>query len=124
MVTKYSTELECLPLDADTLLSRRELQRITGWSNDRFSRLAALPTNPVPVLIQGENGSSDKYSAFDVYRWMLRYEHNTRGYNEKPLVQSWGDVKRFGDLDKDNPPPTSLVSVAYKSLKPEILGAP
>jgi len=115
-VVAKSDRLYCLPLDADRLMSRRELQRVTGWSNDRFTRYVNLGYGGVPVLKTGKNGSANKYSAFAVYRWMLQHRFKNRWTDETPVIDSWGDSNRFGDLD--DPPPTTSVHVAYSELKP------
>lgn len=87
-------EPEFLPLELDAMLSRRQVQKITQWSNDKLNRLANLPKWPLPVFEKATtNGQSDKYSAIAVYRWLI-----LQRVASPDLITNWD-----GDLSLNGP---------------------
>lgn len=89
-----------LPLQVDRIMSRRELSKALGWSNDKISARLKLEREPLPVLEKGGDGKPDRFSAMMVYRWLLRREHARSRYDDSE-VNDWRDAKGLGDL-KDN----------------------
>jgi len=112
-----------LPLNTDRILSRRELTKILGWSNDKITARLNLENDPLPVLTKGENGAPDKYSAMSVYRWLLRQEHARHPMHDSD-VNDWKDAGALGEYHSNNPKhtrcPGRISLYQHEEIRPDL----
>jgi len=104
-------------------MTRREMTKALGWSNDKITARLNLRLDSLPVLTKGENGAPDQYSAMCVYRWLLRQEWERHPAHDSQ-VHDWFDAKRFGDVCINNPRigrcPSRIAFYEYKEIRPEL----
>lgn len=105
-----------IPFDADRIMSRRELTKEIGVSNDKITRFLK---NGMPVLVKGENGQPDKFSAICVYRWLLSENYKNP---KEPILRNWKDAEYFEDIGRNrnfHKCPSSDIKWCYKEARPE-----
>jgi len=110
-----------IPFEADRIMSRREMSKAMGVSNDKITNLI---DKGLPVLSKGANGQSDKYSAIAVYRWLLDAEYTRRSnrQNTRSLLTHWKDGQNLGDIGNGtfSKNPTTQILNAYKKAQPDL----